>query len=227
MPYLVLSHFAFSLCPLLNSPESAPPPPLWFFFLHAGCPWVQRQVMATLGARSQGNRSWTMSTKRALPCHPSSRKLHALLPVLKLVYHICCLRVVDSAHSQGKSNSSTKFGWCFPGLQGTCVHFVRPDVPFDIFFVARRIQPPTGEKAHPRPASLQPSDGFNILEDLHISRGPSLCANTVSFGTFPGFCELLVQYAKISSRLWGGGGVGVYFLKSVRKGRFKNVWVGG
>ena len=28
-------------------------------------------------------------------------------------------------------------------------------------------------------------------------------------------------------RLWGGGGVCVYFLKSVRKGRFRNVWVGG
>ena len=44
--------------------------------------------------------------------------------------------------------------------------------------------------------------------------------------TFPGFCELLVQCAKISSR-WGGGGVCVYFLKSVRKGCFRNVWVGG
>ena len=39
----------------------------------------------------------------------------------------------------------------------------------------------------------------------HISRGHSLCANTVAFGTFPGFCEILLQYAKMSS-LWGGGG---------------------
>ena len=44
------------------------------------------------------------------------------------------------------------------------------------------------------------------------------------FGTFPRFSELLVQCAKISSR-WGG--VCVYFLKSVRKGRFRNVWVAG
>ena len=36
-----------------------------------------------------------------------------------------------------------------------------------------------------------------------ISRGHSLCANTVGFGTFPGFYELLVQCAKISSR-WEG-----------------------
>ena len=36
-----------------------------------------------------------------------------------------------------------------------------------------------------------------------ICRGHSLCANTVGFGTFPGFYELLVQCAKISSR-WGG-----------------------
>ena len=27
----------------------------------------------------------------------------------------------------------------------------------------------------------------------HISRGHSVCANMVGFGTFPGFCELLVQ----------------------------------
>ena len=26
---------------------------------------------------------------------------------------------------------------------------------------------------------------------------------------------------------WGGGGVCVYFLKSVRKARFRNAWVGG
>ena len=58
---------------------------------------------------------------------------------------------------------------------------------------------------------------------LHISWGHSPCANTVGFGTFPGFCELLVQCAKM--RPVGGGGV--YFLKSVRKGRFRNVWVGG
>ena len=38
----------------------------------------------------------------------------------------------------------------------------------------------------------------------HISRDHSECANTVGFDTFPGFYELLVQCAKISSR-WGGG----------------------
>ena len=60
----------------------------------------------------------------------------------------------------------------------------------------------------------------------NISWGHSVCANTVSFGTFSGFCELLVQCTKILSRGGGGGGC-VYFLKSVRKGRFRNVWVGG
>ena len=59
----------------------------------------------------------------------------------------------------------------------------------------------------------------------HISRGHSECDNAVGFGTFRGFSELLVQCAKISLSLWGG--VCVYFLKSVRKGRFRNVWVGG
>ena len=64
-------------------------------------------------------------------------------------------------------------------------------------------------------------------QEKHISRGHSVCANTVGFATFPGFCDLLVQCAKISS-LWGGmrpfGGI---FFKSVRKGCFRNVWVGG
>ena len=38
--------------------------------------------------------------------------------------------------------------------------------------------------------------------------------------------HVLVQCTKISFP-WGGGGVCVYFLKSVRKGRFRNVWVKG
>ena len=41
---------------------------------------------------------------------------------------------------------------------------------------------------------------------IHISRGHLVCANTVGFGTFLGFCELLVQCTKISSLFFGGGG---------------------
>ena len=37
--------------------------------------------------------------------------------------------------------------------------------------------------------------------------------------TFASMCKHVVT--------WGGGGVRVYFLKSVRKRRFRNVWVGG
>ena len=60
----------------------------------------------------------------------------------------------------------------------------------------------------------------------NISWGHSSCAKAVGCGTFPGICEFLVQCAKFPFR-WGGGGVCVYFLKSVRKGRFRNVWVRG
>ena len=42
--------------------------------------------------------------------------------------------------------------------------------------------------------------------------------------TFSGFSQFFVQCTKISFRR---GGVCVYFLKSVRKGRFRNVWVKG
>ena len=45
---------------------------------------------------------------------------------------------------------------------------------------------------------------------IYISRGHSLCANTVGFGTFTGFFELLVQCAKIPSR-GGGGGMCILF----------------
>ena len=47
----------------------------------------------------------------------------------------------------------------------------------------------------------------------------------MGFGFFPSFSELLVQCAKILFP--GGWGGCVYFLKSVRKDRCRNVWVGG
>ena len=58
---------------------------------------------------------------------------------------------------------------------------------------------------------------------LHISRDHSECANTVGFGTFPRFYELWSNAPKIRPV----GGVCVYFLKSVRKGRFRKVRVRG
>ena len=61
----------------------------------------------------------------------------------------------------------------------------------------------------------------------YISQGHSVCTNTVDFGAFPGFCELLVQMRQNFVPLGGGGGYCVYFLKSVRKGRFRNGWVWG
>ena len=57
----------------------------------------------------------------------------------------------------------------------------------------------------------------------NTSRGHSLCANSVGFGIFAGVFELFVRCAKILFP-WG---VCVYFSKSVRKGRFRNVWVRG
>ena len=52
---------------------------------------------------------------------------------------------------------------------------------------------------------------------LHISRGHSERANTEQIRNFSGFSHVLVHR----------GGVCVCFSKSVRKGRFRNVWVGG
>ena len=49
--------------------------------------------------------------------------------------------------------------------------------------------------------------GFGMA--YNISRDHSLCANAVVFGTFPGFYEVLVQCAKISS-CWGGS-MGILF----------------
>ena len=57
----------------------------------------------------------------------------------------------------------------------------------------------------------------------YISRGHSEYANSVGFGTFPGFSDLLVRYAKISSRWGGGGGVCVYFFKICTKRLFGSV----
>ena len=58
-----------------------------------------------------------------------------------------------------------------------------------------------------------------------ISRIHSVCTKAVGFGIFPAVFELLVRCAKISFP--GVGGICVYFLKSVRKGRFRNVWLRG
>ena len=62
--------------------------------------------------------------------------------------------------------------------------------------------------------------------DIHISLGHPLGANMEQIRTFSGFSQFFVQGTKISFH-GGGGGVCVYFLKSVRKGRFRNVWVKG
>ena len=59
----------------------------------------------------------------------------------------------------------------------------------------------------------------------YISLGHPFGANTEQICNFSGFSHVLVQCTKISFRR--GGGVCVCFLKSVRKGRFRNVWVGG
>ena len=56
----------------------------------------------------------------------------------------------------------------------------------------------------------------------NISRPHSECANSVGFGMSTGFSALFAQCAKI---LFLGGGV--YFLKSVQKSPFRNIWVRG
>ena len=58
----------------------------------------------------------------------------------------------------------------------------------------------------------------------HIFLGHPLGANMEQIRSFSGFSQFFVQCTKISFRR---GGVCVYFLKSVRKGRFRNVWVKG
>ena len=58
----------------------------------------------------------------------------------------------------------------------------------------------------------------------HISQGHPFYANTERIRNFSGVFQVLVQCTKISFHRGGGC---VCFLKSVRKGRFRNVWVWG
>ena len=64
----------------------------------------------------------------------------------------------------------------------------------------------------------------NNLAQRYISLGHSFYANMEQIHILPGFSQLLVQYTKMSLP-WGG--VCVCFSKSMRKGHFRNVWVGG
>ena len=65
---------------------------------------------------------------------------------------------------------------------------------------------------------------FESCLTFYISRGHSERANMEQIRNFSGFSHVLVQCTKISFHM---GGVCVCFSKSVRKGRFRNVWVGG
>ena len=97
--------------------------------------------------------------------------------------------------------------------------------------------PPAPPRRDPHPTvATGPGAGlFNVFLKLyfptvlhmyiHISRGHSLCAYSAGFGIFPGVLEFFVRCAKMSVP-WGRG-VCVYFLKSVRKVHFRNVWVKG
>ena len=60
----------------------------------------------------------------------------------------------------------------------------------------------------------------------HISLEHPVGADKEQIRNFSGFSHILVQCTKISFCGGGGGGC-VCFLKSVRKGRFRNVWVWG
>ena len=59
---------------------------------------------------------------------------------------------------------------------------------------------------------------------IYISLGHPLGAHMEQIRTFSGFSQFFIQGTKIS---FHRGGVCAYFLKSVRKGRFRNVWVKG
>ena len=63
---------------------------------------------------------------------------------------------------------------------------------------------------------------------IHISFGDIRYVPTRSkFALFQGFLNFSFNAPKFRSVGGGGGGVCVYFLKFVRKGGFRNVWVGG
>ena len=60
----------------------------------------------------------------------------------------------------------------------------------------------------------------------HVSRPHLVGANSVGLGLFTVFsCTFCPNAPKYCS--FGGGGVYVYVLKSVRKGPFRNIWVRG
>ena len=84
-----------------------------------------------------------------------------------------------------------------------------------------RYPPSPVQGPQPMPSHCPPDAKCQL--QWHFSRGHSERPNAVGFGTFCGVSELLVWCAKLSFR--GRGGVCVYFLKSVRKCRFSNVWV--
>ena len=67
--------------------------------------------------------------------------------------------------------------------------------------------------------------GLDFENRAHISRDHSECANTMVLALFLGFMNFWSNAPKFCPI--GGGGVCVYFLKSVRKGRFRNVGLGG
>ena len=69
---------------------------------------------------------------------------------------------------------------------------------------------------------LQITRGNTSLGDIH--KLPTLCVLAL-FRIFYKFCFDVHTFFPMSSHR--GGGVCVYFFKSVRKGHFRNVWIGG
>ena len=65
------------------------------------------------------------------------------------------------------------------------------------------IKPDTVFGGHTGSVDKQPASHSVHSGNPHISRGHSLCANTVGFDLFPGVFELFIRCAKISFPWWG------------------------